>query len=224
MSGRLINVSPSAEEYLLTLYRLENMGQKVGSSYLARMFAVKVPSVTGMLRRLHTRGWVKYRRYNPPELTEQGLEVALHLIRRHRLLETFLVEKLGYTWDEVHDEVHVLEHSVTDRLLERIDDHLGRPSFDPHGEPIPDRSGRLPHVDLIPLTALDEGQGAVFQLVGTGSRKLLARLGGVGAFPGVFVSWAGCSKPGRVILEVGDRTMELSHEQADRLLVVPRPQ
>lgn len=143
--------SSSAEEYLLALYRFERDGVKTGTCKLADLFGVKAPSVTGMLRRLHDRGWVNYRRYRPPQLTPIGRSMAARLIRRHRLLETFLVECLDFAPEDVHKEVQSLEHSASDNLILKISQKLGNPQFDPHGEPIPqpeesllDRSSRYP--------------------------------------------------------------------------------
>jgi len=214
-------VSPSAEEYLLTLYRLESSGERVGSSQLAKMFGVKAPSVTGMLRRLHQRNWVQYRRYRPPELTADGRKVAVRLIRRHRLLETFLVHTLGFQWDEVHDEVQILEHAVSDRLLERIDNVLGRPKYDPHGDPIPDRGGQLPDHDMIPLARLEEGGKAELGRVDSRNRRLLTQLGEIGAFPGTTVQRQHATKNGEIVLCVENREIHLDKEVARLIWVKP---
>jgi DtxR family Mn-dependent transcriptional regulator len=215
-------VSPSAEEYLLTLYRLESSGERVGSSQLARMFGVKAPSVTGMHRRLDQRGWVKYRRYRPPQLTDEGRRVAVRLIRRHRLLETFLVNMLGYSWDDVHDEVQGLEHAVSDQLLGRIDEVLGRPKFDPHGDPIPDASGQLPEHELVPLTRLPEGQLAELGRVDSRNRRLLTRLGEIGAYPGRKVTRMKVEdKTDEIVLCVDNREIHLDQDIARMIWVKP---
>lgn len=222
MSQKRMKVSPSAEEYLLTLYRLHSSGEKVGSSQLAKMFGVKAPSVTGMLRRLDQRGWVHYRRYRPPELTSEGQQVAVRLIRRHRILETFLVKLLDYSWDDVHDEVQDLEHAVSDKLLERIDDVLGKPKFDPHGDPIPDASGAMPDHELVPLTRLEEGAVAELGRVDSRNRRLLTRLGEIGAFPGAKVTrMEVAGKESEVVLCVENREIHLDREIARLIWVKP---
>ncbi len=214
-------VSSSAEEYLLTLYRLESSGERAGSSQLAKMFGVKAPSVTGMLRRLSERGWVRYQRYRPPELTEEGRRVAVYLVRRHRLLETFLVRFLDYSWDEVHEEVQQLEHTVSDSLLNHIDRKLGHPSYDPHGDPIPDEHGNMPDHKLVPLTRLEEGSQAQVGRVDNRSRHLLTVLGEIGAYPGASVTRLSGSNNGKLSVRVGRREIQIDGDVARLIWVKP---
>ncbi|MBS1261255.1 MAG: Iron-dependent repressor IdeR [Calditrichaeota bacterium] len=221
MSLETPRVSSSAEEYLLTLYRLETSNERAGSSQLAKMFGVKAPSVTGMLRRLGERGWVRYQRYRPPELTDEGRRIAVRLVRRHRLLETFLVQFLDYSWDEVHEEVQQLEHTVSEKLLERIDIKLGRPRYDPHGDPIPGQDGRLPSHRLIPLTRLQEGGRAQVSRVDNRSRHLLTVLGEIGAYPGTSVTRLRTRRNGQLSLRVGRREIQLDGDIARLIWVKP---
>ncbi len=133
-------VMSRSEDYLKTIYALASRGEPVTTSGLALELGVSSPSVSAMAKRLHTEallqrpggGWV---------LTQQGERAALRVIRRHRLVETFLARALGMGWDEVHAEAEVLEHVLSDRLEERIDTALGHPTHDPHGDPIPPRHG-----------------------------------------------------------------------------------
>jgi len=214
-------VSSSAEEYLLTLYRLESSGERAGSSQLAKMFGVKAPSVTGMLRRLSGRGWVRYQRYRPPELTEDGRGVAVLLIRRHRLLETFLVRFLDYSWDEVHTEVQLLEHTVSERLLARIDRKLDHPSYDPHGDPIPDEHGNMPDHKLVPLTRLEEGNVGQIGRVDNRSRHLLSIINEIGAFPGASVTRLSGSANGKLSVRVNRREIQIDGDVARLIWVKP---
>ncbi|MCB2211176.1 metal-dependent transcriptional regulator [bacterium] len=214
-------VSSSAEEYLLTLYRLESSGERAGSSQLAKMFGVKAPSVTGMLRRLSERGWVRYQRYRPPELTEEGRRVAVYLVRRHRLLETFLVRFLDYSWEEVHEEVQQLEHTVSDSLLNHIDRKLGHPNYDPHGDPIPDEHGNMPEHKLVPLTRLEEGSQAEVGRVDNRSRHLLTVLGEIGAFPGANVTRLAGTSNGKLSVRVGRREIQIDGDVARLIWVKP---
>lgn len=213
-------VSPSAEEYLLTLFRHESIGEALGTNRLARLFGVKAPSVTGMLRRLRQRGWVWYQPYRPPSLTEEGRRVAVRLIRRHRLLETYLVEVLGFPWDRVHEEVQILEHAVSEQLMERIADKLGHPSYDPHGDPIPDAEGNMPETSHLPVGKLPEGGEAVLSRVDNRRSALLAELGDAGAFPGVRLRRMADSE-GALVLRIGEKTIHLSQEAADLIWVSP---
>ncbi len=214
-------VSSSAEEYLLTLYRLETSGERAGSSQLAKMFGVKAPSVTGMLRRLSERGWVRYQRYRPPELTKEGRRVAVLLIRRHRLLETFLVRFLDYSWDEVHAEVQLLEHTVSDRLLARIDHKLDHPSYDPHGDPIPDEHGSMPDHTLVPLTRLEEGSAGQIGRVDNRSRHLLTIISEIGAFPGASVTRLSGNINGKLSVRVDRREIQIDGDVARLIWVKP---
>mgnify|MGYP003574402938 FL=1 len=216
------DLSRSAEAYLLALFRFEYEGKKPGTSKLADYFEVKAPSVTGMLRRLHYRGWVRYVRYRPPELTSKGRELAVRLIRRHRILETFLVNTLGYTSENVHEEVESLEHTVSDGLLERIDAKLGHPAYDPHGEPIPDSDGNLPAKNLIPLTELKAGDRAILSRIDNRHRTLLESLREIGATPGRTIDRLPDPAVGKLVVRVGRHEMCLDAEVASRILVAPR--
>lgn len=152
--------SESVENYLKTIFLLsERWEGSVGVSALAERLGVSSPSASGMIRRLVEAGLVDHARYAGVSLTPAGRTSALAVVRRHRLIEMFLVTELGLAWDEVHEEAETLEHSVSDRLLDRIDDRLGHPRFDPHGDPIPDRDGRLPEVRGRRLPELRYGEG-----------------------------------------------------------------
>ncbi|MFP5073178.1 metal-dependent transcriptional regulator [Pseudonocardia nantongensis] len=152
--------SESVENYLKTIFLLsERWEGSVGVSALAERLRVSSPSASGMIRRLVEAGLVDHARYAGISLTPAGRASALAVVRRHRLIEMFLVTELELNWDEVHVEAEALEHSVSDRLLGRIDDRLGHPRFDPHGDPIPDREGRLPEVRGRRLPRLRYGEG-----------------------------------------------------------------
>ncbi len=141
-------VSPAVEDYLKAIYLLQaRIGKPVPISKIAERLAVAPASVTEMVQRLARDGLVKHVRYGGVSLTGRGRRGALRVVRRHRLLETFLVNELGMGWDQVHDEAETLEHSISDRLLAAIAAKLGDPARDPHGDPIPsadldDRRGR----------------------------------------------------------------------------------
>ncbi|NLP84617.1 metal-dependent transcriptional regulator [Microbacterium sp. CFH 90308] len=136
--------SPAIDDYLKTIYHhTEWQTERITPSQLAAELGLAPSSVTEMVRKLAAQGLVTHRPYGPIALTEAGEQRAAAIIRRHRLIETWLVGEFGYAWDEVHDEAEVLEHAISDRLLEGIDERLGRPRFDPHGDAIPDAEGRV---------------------------------------------------------------------------------
>jgi DtxR family Mn-dependent transcriptional regulator len=136
--------SPVADDYLKAVYHhTEWQDDPITPSQLAGVLGLAPSSVTEMVKKLAAQGLVSHRPYGPVSLTPAGGRRAASVIRRHRLIETWLVREFHYSWDEVHDEAEVLEHSLSDRLLEGIDERLGRPRFDPHGDAIPDATGAV---------------------------------------------------------------------------------
>src|SRR5437867_2169827 len=133
----MARLSRSKQDYLKALYGLALAGVPVGTSSLAERLSVSPPSVTVMLRRLAREGLVTHTPRGGARLTARGTREAVAMIRRHRVLETFLVQVLGLDWSEVHEDAEVLEHHISDRVLEAIDRLIGRPAEDPHGHPIP---------------------------------------------------------------------------------------
>jgi len=136
-------LSQAQEDYLKSLYQLGADGTSVGTSQLAADLGVSAASATEMLGKLAAHGLVTHDRYRGASLTPDGLAVALEIVRHHRLLEMFLTRKLGYGWDEVHDEAEALEHVISERMEERIFEALGRPDVDCHGDPIPTLGGEV---------------------------------------------------------------------------------
>jgi len=146
-------INRSTEDYIKNIYKLQREGEKVTTSALAAHLQLSDPSVTDMVKKLSEKGYVRYAPYKGVDLTPSGKRIAMRILRRHRLWEMFLVRFLGYSWDQIHDEAERLEH-VTSELLEgKIDEALGFPSVDPHGDPIPTVDGELGHQEY---TALDQ--------------------------------------------------------------------
>jgi DtxR family Mn-dependent transcriptional regulator len=144
--------SPAIDDYLKTIYHhTEWQDEQITPSQLAAELGLAPSSVTEMVQKLAAQGLVTHRPYGPISLSDAGQKRAAAIIRRHRLIETWLVSEFGYAWDEVHDEAEILEHAISDRLLEGIDERLGRPRHDPHGDAIPDAAG---HVDREPFVLL----------------------------------------------------------------------
>ncbi|WP_439591018.1 metal-dependent transcriptional regulator [Microbacterium sp.] len=158
--------SPAVDDYLKTIYHhTEWQSERITPSQLATELGLAPSSVTEMVQKLAAQGLVSHRPYGPVSLTYAGDVRAAAIIRRHRLIETWLVREFGYAWDEVHDEAEVLEHAISDRLLEGIDERLGRPRFDPHGDAIPDAAGTVHREPFVLLAAAPAGhEGRVLRV------------------------------------------------------------
>ena len=155
-AGRVTSV---VEDYLKVIWKTQEWStEPVTTSLLAERLGVGAPTVSETVRRLVAHGWVEHEPYRAVTLTAEGRRLALATVRRHRLLETWLVDELGYTWDEVHDEAEILEHAVSDRFVEALDVRLGRPRRDPHGDPIPRRDGTVDAPQTIPAAHLGVGE------------------------------------------------------------------
>lgn len=142
----------SEENYLKAIFQFQHQHQGIaGTTDLAALLNVKASSVTAMLIRLKEKGLITYQKYQGVMLTDDGRLLALNLIRKHRLWETFLAEKLGFEWDKVHELAEQLEHIQSDELTQRLDAFLGNPAFDPHGEVIPGKNGEMQEVQTLPL-------------------------------------------------------------------------
>ncbi|MBP2436742.1 metal-dependent transcriptional regulator [Microbacterium amylolyticum] len=158
--------SPAADDYLKTIYaHTEWQDQPIMPSVLAANLGIAPSSVTEMVKKLAAADLVAHEPYRPVTLTEGGHARAVAVTRRHRLIETWLVREFGYTWDEVHDEAEVLEHAVSDRLLEKIDQKLGHPTHDPHGDAIPRPDGSVVRVPFVLLFEAEDGhEGSVLRV------------------------------------------------------------
>ena len=153
-------ISSNVEDYLKAIFQLssEDEEKKAGTNQLADYLRVKPASVSVMLKKLRSRGLVDYEKYGRIELTPKGWDIAVALIRRHRLWETFLHKKLNFSWDEVHEVAHDLEHIKSDKLIRELDKLLGYPSQDPHGHVIPDEQGNFNKEEKDLLANLEGGQ------------------------------------------------------------------
>lgn len=151
--------TPTAmEDYVKVIYaHTEWQSQPITTNALAARLGLAASSVTEMVKKLTAQGLAHHEPYGAIELTERGRTLALTMVRRHRLIETWLVERFGYRWDEVHDEAEVLEHAMSDRLLDAIDEELGRPARDPHGDPIPAADGSLVLPEAVVLAEAASG-------------------------------------------------------------------
>lgn len=139
-AGAMPPLTGSVEDYLKAIYELELAQGVAPTSGIADRLSVAPASVTGMVRRLAAQGWLEYQRYRGVKLTAPGRRAALRTLRRHRIIETYLVSALGYSWDAVHEEAERLEHAASEELIDRLAVALGDPRRDPHGSPIPPRA------------------------------------------------------------------------------------
>ena len=179
-------LSRAVQDYLKTIHKLQNndISQTVSTTDIAKELNVSGASVTGMLKRLAEMNLVDYNSYKGVKLTESGKKIALQIIRFHRLLETYLHEKLNFSLDKVHDEACRLEHFISEEFVEKITEQLGDPKFDPHGHPIPAKDGALKQVNEIPLSELDSGSRYEISRLSDDDPKLLAYLEEMGLLPG----------------------------------------
>lgn len=177
--------TPAVEDYLKAIYQLAEGERAVGTSAIADRLGVAPGSVTGMLKRLGREGLVRHERYQGASLTERGRREAIRMIRRHRILELFLVEVLGYTWDQVHPEAERLEHAASDALVNRMAAVLGDPEADPHGHPIPSSAGQLRARVLPTLAELEPGEMAVVRRVSDDDPEALRYFARLNLIPGV---------------------------------------
>jgi DtxR family Mn-dependent transcriptional regulator len=176
-------LSRTVEDYLKAIYKLGQADAAVSTSALADELDRSAASVTNMMKSLAEQGLVEHTPYRGVRLTARGELTALRVIRRHRVLELYLIEKLGYTWDGVHEEAERLEHAASDRLIDRMAHALGEPTLDPHGSPIPTREGEIAERDLISLGELRAGEAAVIQEVPDHDEELLRRVAALGLYP-----------------------------------------
>jgi DtxR family Mn-dependent transcriptional regulator len=178
-------ITASMEDYLKAVYRLEHGGAPVTTQRLADELKFSGPSVTNMVKRLAELRLLTHNPYHGVHLTPAGQQVALEVVRHHRLLELYLSEALGYDWDQVHAEAERLEHHVSEELEARMERILGFPEFDPHGDPIPTRAGELPERSDVSLVDLQTGQSGTVTRVSDRHPEHLRFLGDMGLKPGI---------------------------------------
>ena len=176
----------SIQDYLKHIYELTENGKSASTTALAKKLNISAPSVTGMVQKLASAkpALVEYQKHRGATLTKEGRKAALEVIRHHRLLEAWLVQTLGYSWDEVHQEAERLEHVISEDFERRIAAAMGHPIRDPHGEPIPTADLKMPLDDSTPLSALRPKQMATIQSVKAADTDLLRYLNGLGLVPG----------------------------------------
>jgi DtxR family Mn-dependent transcriptional regulator len=215
-------LTASIQDYLKHIYRLTESGSSASTNSLADALHVKPASVTGMLQRLAEAQppLVKYRKHRGVTLTPAGRKAALEVIRHHRLLETWLVQSLGLSWDEVHDEAERLEHAISEDLEARMSAALGNPTRDPHGEPIPSADLKMPVSRAEPLSSLRPQQKARVRSIQSPDSNALRHLASLGLLPGAVIAVTAYSAADhRSTVRIGRRSAHLGPALTDRILV-----
>jgi len=216
-------VGAAVQDYLKVIYKLVNSEQRCMPSLVAERLGVSNGAVTKMVKRLQELNLAQYSRNQDITLTPAGQKIALETIRHHRLLELYLMEALGYTWDQVDGEAEKLEHVISEEFEDRIDAFLGYPTLDPHGDPIPTKEGHLELVRHETLASLRPGEAAVIQRVTDGDPARLRYLGQLGLYPRTTVEMLEQEPYGgplRVLVSGAERS--IGRELACHIFVSPR--
>ena len=215
-------LSLTEENYLKAIYHLSDGGSKaVLTNELAEAMSTKAASVTDMIKKLSAKEVINYEKYYGVNVTVKGKAQALMVIRKHRLWETFLVEKLGFTWDEVHEVAEQLEHINSPRLIEKLDEFLGFPKVDPHGDPIPDHKGKLKVQPQITIDQLAIGYQGKIAAVKDSDSNLLKYLDKIGAKPGIKIKIIGKEEyDDSMEILIEDHRIFISKEVSQNILVI----
>lgn len=213
--------SNTVENYLKAIYHLSNAtNAKVLTNHLAMHLEVKSSSVTDMIKKLESYGWVKYEPYRGVELTESGRLEAIHVIRKHRLWEVFLVDKLKFKWSDVHPIAEQLEHVHSPELIDQLDEFLNFPKWDPHGDPIPDKNGFIAERDQKPLSEVLKGKNVTMLGVSEDNKSLLEYLEYLHLKLGVQIKVVDIMEfDGTMTIEVDQKLVHISPKAANKVLV-----
>lgn len=213
-------VSRAIEDYLKAIYTLAQEHSAVSTSLLSEQLGVRPASVTGMLKAMAETSLVMYTPYRGVELTAEGQRIALEVVRHHRLLELYLVEALGYSWDEVHEEAEALEHHISEKFEQRIAAALGNPEFDPHGDPIPSIHGTLPIGSTRRLGDIAVSECGVVNRVSDQNPERLRYLADMGIIPGASVEVTSSAPfDGPVTVRVGEHSYALDRRLARKIFI-----
>jgi len=213
--------SRAVEDYLKAIFELEHTSAPAGTTDLADRLDRSAASVTNMVKSLAEQGLVRHVPYHGVRLSASGRKEALRIIRRHRIIETYLIERLGYTWDGVHPEAERLEHAASDDLVDRMARAVGDPTTDPHGSPIPTRDGALVRREFQPLTEIDPGNSVVVRQVGDHDGARLRRLSAMGLLLGTRIDLLRISEAGECRIRIGTQEHDLDTDLAANIHVEP---
>jgi DtxR family transcriptional regulator, Mn-dependent transcriptional regulator len=216
-----IMISLTEENYLKSIYHLSEAGGKeVLTNELAEAMNTKAASATDMIKKLAGKDFISYEKYHGVNITAKGKALALMVIRKHRLWETFLVQTLGFKWDEVHEVAEQLEHIQSPLLIEKLDELLGFPKVDPHGDPIPDHNGKIKSLQKVMLGSVKAGTDSVIVAVKDSDSKLLKYLDKIGARPGKKIKILEIQEyDGSMEVSIGGHKFFVSKEVSENILV-----
>ncbi len=216
--------SPSIEDYLKVVYKLEEQnGPPVSTGDVAEEMSVSGASASNMIKRLDELGFLTYEAYKGATLTDPGRTVALEVIRHHRLLELYLKEVMGFSWDEIHEEAEILEHHISERFEDRIEEMLDHPERDPHGHPIPTRDGTVDDLPTRSLADLTTGDRAHIDHIADESGELLDLLEQRGLLPGASVEVVDTRPLDGLLVVAVDESEQLIGTPVARKVVVSSP-
>lgn len=211
--------SIAVEDYIKHIWKVQQLGERATTKALSERMGLGRGTVSGMLKQLASRGLVEHTRYYGAELTEEGRLLALRVIRRHRLIELFLVQTLDMGWDEVDRDAERLEHAVSDTLIERIDAYLGHPIADPHGAPIPSAGGAMPEPDYNALANIAPNELVVVSRVSDSDPEFLRYLRNLGVALGSRMQVVEVGPFGTMRLKIGRQDIQLPREATQRIFV-----
>lgn len=211
------------ENYLKTMYLIANDGKEISLSLLSKRMGVSIPTVNSMVKKLQDIGWVVYEKYKPLRLTESGRKEAGLIIRKHRIVEMFLVKKLDFSWEEVHDIAEEMEHIHSEALFDRMDEMLDNPVIDPHGSPIPDKDGMLVSRNTLKLSEIEEGSTVRLCALLHSDNDFLMYLNSTGIELGVEITVLGVEPfdQSMIVSYSGRPATTFSKKVCGRLLVEP---
>lgn len=221
--GQPPTLSRSVEDYLKVIYALSEQGRSASTNDIADALEVQPASVSGMIKRLAEIGFVEHLPYRGVRLSPRGVREALRIVRRHRILETYLSQRLGYSWDDVHAEAERLEHAASDELIDRMAAALKHPSHDPHGAPIPTRTGTVEELDHPTLAEVGVGACALIRAVRDDDPERLRYMEAHGLVPGALLHVdARAPLDGPITLRVGvddEMVQTIGHDVASHIRV-----
>ncbi|TDI92767.1 MAG: metal-dependent transcriptional regulator [Caldithrix sp.] len=216
-------ITQAVQDYLKVIFKLASSGN-VSTNAIAERLQISQASVTGMIKKLSDLRLTTYKPYYGVELTKTGRKIALEIIRHHRLLELYLAEALGYSWDQVHDEAEKLEHVISEEFEDKMAKILGNPTADPHGAPIPSKDGIIEERSLECLSVIDAGQKVQVKQVSDKDPEMLRYLGDIGIFPDVMIDvMEKAPFGGPLLIKVAGKEYNLGERLTDNILVSQTP-